>query len=135
MKKELLEKLEKERNDPSVIICSIDKDLKGTPGWHYEWPHHGNNGKLYWVSQEEADKWFYIQLLMGDKATDNIEGIKGIGEKKARKILKGLTTVEDMYRACLKAYEDHGMNYFDLLETANLIYIQREHNVLWTPPV
>ena len=64
------------------ILCSIDKDLLGVPGWHYNW------NKDDWprgVTQAEADFHWLVQLLMGD-STDNIEGMKGIGIAKAQKL-------------------------------------------------
>jgi len=66
------------------ICCSIDKDLLSVPGYHYNWnkddfPHQ--------VTQEEADYNWLVQLLMGD-STDNIAGMKGIGEKKAEKLIE-----------------------------------------------
>ena len=65
------------------ILCSIDKDLLGVPGWHYNW------NKDDWpreVTQDEADRHWLVQLLMGD-STDNIEGMKGIGIAKAQKLV------------------------------------------------
>ena len=41
---------------------------------------------------------FFTQALTGD-TSDNIKGIKGIGPKKAEKLLAGLTTEEDLYDA------------------------------------
>lgn len=66
----------------STIICSYDKDLKTIPGWHYDW----RTQTKFWVSEEEAEKFFWIQMLVGDGA-DNITGITGIGVKTAPKIL------------------------------------------------
>jgi len=65
-----------------TVIASIDKDLLMVAGKHY------NFVKKEWttVTPEEGIKWFYMQMLMGDKV-DNIIGIRGIGIKKAEKIL------------------------------------------------
>lgn len=66
----------------NTIICTIDKDLDTIQGWHYNW----RKNKKYWVSEEEADRFFWSQMLIGDTA-DNIFGIKGVGVKRAAKIL------------------------------------------------
>jgi DNA polymerase-1 len=67
------------------VICGIDKDLLQIPGHHY------NYGKDTWklINEEEALHNLYLQCLTGD-ATDNIPGLKGIGPKKAEKILAGV---------------------------------------------
>ena len=72
-------------NNEEYVICGIDKDLLQIPGHHY------NYGKDTWqmVNEEEALHNLYIQCLTGD-ATDNIPGLKGIGPKKAAKILTGV---------------------------------------------
>jgi 5'-3' exonuclease len=58
------------------IICSIDKDMKQIPGEHYNW----RQKKRFIVTEEEADKWFYTQVLTGD-STDGYSGCPGIGPK------------------------------------------------------
>ena len=65
-----------------TVIATIDKDLLMVEGKHY------NYGKGTWdtVSAEEGEYFFYKQMLTGDKV-DNIIGIRGIGEKKASKLL------------------------------------------------
>lgn len=68
-----------------TCICSLDKDLKMVPGWHYNW----NTDIKRRVSEEEGYRWFMYQLLVGD-GTDNIigcghdeEGVYGPRAKKA----------------------------------------------------
>ena len=70
--------------DQRIVVCTLDKDARGTPGLLYD-PNKGtvtnieglgylerklcSNGKtrkLYGVGR----KWFYSQLLTGDKADD-----------------------------------------------------------------
>jgi 5'-3' exonuclease len=81
-----------------TVIASIDKDLLMVAGKHY------NFVKDEWttVTPEESIKWFYMQMLMGDKV-DNIIGIRGIGIKKAEKILDKSSdwdaTIESHYEA------------------------------------
>ena len=113
--------------DPrDYVICSIDKDLNNLRGWHYNF--HKN--EMYYVKEEEAIKNFYKQLLTGDR-TDNIPGIKGIGDKKADKILDGLEEEEDLYRAVLEVYK-YNRDY--LLEQGRLLWIRRKKEELWMLP-
>jgi len=133
----------------STCICTIDKDLDGIVGWHYNW----NKDKLYIVNQYEADYFFYHQLLTGDPV-DNIEGCPSIGQKRADEILKGVTTTLEMFRRCQITYVNVHQKFADkfklscaidseaifegamrdLTENANLLWIQRVQGVLWQPP-
>ena len=72
-----------------TCVVSIDKDLRQIPGWHYNM----NSRTLEYVDAEEAELFYHCQLLAGD-TTDNINGIKGIGLKRALTKLTGLTTSE-----------------------------------------
>jgi len=80
-----------------TVIASIDKDLLMVAGRHYNFV----KDEYKTVTPEEGIRWFYTQLLMGDKV-DNIIGIRGIGIKKAEKILDASddwdATVEDYYK-------------------------------------
>lgn len=53
-----------------TCICTIDKDLKIVPGWHY----HLDKKTLYWQTELEGLKCFYKQILEGD-ASDGIPRI------------------------------------------------------------
>ena len=66
----------------NTMIASIDKDLLMVEGEHYNFVKKEFNHVTY----EAGIHWFYMQMLMGDKV-DNIIGIRGIGIKKAEKIL------------------------------------------------
>lgn len=68
--------------DKNTAISTIDKDLLMVEGKHF------NYNKRVWqtVTAEEGTKFFYKQMLTGDKV-DNIIGLYGIGEKKAIKLL------------------------------------------------
>lgn len=91
-------------------IVHVDKDLDQIPGWHY----NPKKDIIYHVDAFKAEYNFYTQLLTGDRV-DNIPGIRGIGPKKAEKILEGCSTVEDMVSAVKEVYKDKGFNdeYYD----------------------
>jgi hypothetical protein len=114
-----------------TCIATSDKDLDMVEGMHYSIYH--NN--LYYVSPEEAIRFFYTQLLTGD-STDNIVGVRGVGEKTAHKVLKGVSNEVEMYQRVLDMYEKvYRADGYDMLrEMADLLWIQREWGVLWTPP-
>ena len=83
------------------VIASIDKDLLCIEGAHYlihrdEFKH---------MDAESADEHYWIQVLMGD-GVDNIKGIKGVGPKKAAKILEGAKIGERKQRV-IDAYYEH----------------------------
>lgn len=104
------------------IICSIDKDLKCIPGKHYLM----HKKTIIEVSEEEALKHYYKQLLKGDP-TDNIPGVPRVGEVKAEKLLLDLTTEEE-FQECvveqyLNAYGDEWREY--LLSNAKMIHLQK----------
>ena len=108
-----------------VVIITTDKDLNMIPGRHYNFVKR----EFKEINAEEAMKFFYTQLLTGD-ATDNIQGVEGIGPKKAEKALQGAETEEDMYKVAQSLYGDDAL----LLENARLLWIRREPGQMWTPP-
>jgi hypothetical protein len=107
------------------VIMSIDKDLDMLRGWHYNFI----KDKKYLVDDQQAIKHFYTQILTGDRV-DNIVGLKGIGPKKAEKILQDCVTEEDMYQAVLKAYDNDETR---VLENGQLLWIRRKENQIWSP--
>ncbi len=108
------------------IIVSIDKDLDMIPGHHYN-PVKKDH---YYVNDKEAIKNFYRQILTGDKV-DNVQGLRGIGPKKADKILGDFDTDLAMYEAVLKAYDGDAER---VLENGQLLWIRRKGGELWQPP-
>ncbi len=108
------------------IIVSIDKDLDMIPGHHYN-PVKKDH---YYVNDKEAIKNFYRQILTGDKV-DNVQGLRGIGPKKADKILGDFDTDLAMYEAVLKAYDGDAER---VLENGQLLWIRRRKDEIWQPP-
>lgn len=79
------------QNDKSCIV-SIDKDLLQVPGRHYNWVRDERLA----VTPDIGLQKLYMQVLTGD-STDNIPGIRGIGDVKARSII----TAEEPVKATL----------------------------------
>ena len=120
--------IEAYRNEPEeTIIVSIDKDLNMIRGHHYNFVKE----EKYFVTEEEATRNFYLQILTGDKI-DNIIGLDGIGPVKSKKLLKDCNTELEMYEAVLKAYDGDEAR---VLENARLLWILREEKQVWQPPV
>jgi DNA polymerase-1 len=117
-----------------TVICSPDKDvLKQIPGKHYNYRWTAKSrGAWVTTSEEDAEKFLWQQVLMGD-STDAIPGLPGIGEKKALKILENS---ESPLNNCSKTYSalvlseyvkafgiSEGVSRF--AETFRLVYILR----------
>jgi 5'-3' exonuclease len=113
-------------DEEESIMVHIDKDLNQFRGHHYNY----RKKEKYYVSEFAGWYSFYLQILTGDRI-DNIEGLKGIGPAKGAKILKDCTTVEELYDAVLKAYDDDAERVH---ENAHLLYLQRKEGDVWQPP-
>ena len=111
---------------PNATIISIDKDMLQIPCHHY----NPNKKTFTTMSEREGSKFFYTQILTGDKA-DNIIGLYGIGPKKAEKLLADSVTDEEMYEECLRAY---GGEEDRVIENARLLWLRRYEGQLWEPP-
>ena len=126
------ENLEKEKEE--TIICTIDKDLNMIPGWHYNFVTQ----ECFHIDHLEAIRNFYKQLLTGDLATDNIQGIYGIGPVKADKLLKDCADEYEMYEVVSKIYEEKWPTtnwQAALIENGRLLWILRKPSEMWHPPV
>lgn len=121
----------------NTIAVHIDKDINMIPGRH-----------MYWLTQETYEvpnrlgtveiknkkavgrglKFFYHQLLTGDKQTDNIPGCPGIGDKTAYTLLKDCETEKECFDIVLETYKNkYPENTIDVLEEmADLLWICRD---------
>ena len=113
------------RNNES-IIASIDKDFLQLRGNHWNFVKK----EMTFVTEEEAIKNFYRQVLTGDRV-DNIIGLKGIGPVKADKILQGCESGTEMYLACIEAY---GGAEERVIENCGLLWLRRTVGEIWQPP-
>lgn len=114
-----------------TILAHLDKDLNQIKGLHYNWELRRlgevvREKRIYTVSNEEADYWFFYQLLVGD-TTDNIKGVRGIGPKKAAGILHGCESNRERYEAVLERYSSE--EELDL--NAQCVYIHRKLGDHW----
>ena len=83
----------------TTCIASLDKDLDMIPGAHYHW----KKKIMYTVSVPDANTWYYTQLLTGDP-TDNIYGMRGIGQKRAAVYLQKKPNKMTYYTHILNRY-------------------------------
>lgn len=117
--------------DPATsVIVSIDKDLDNTPGWHYNY----DKDTTYYIDEHQASLNFYRQLLSGDP-TDNIPGIKGIGKKRAEDTLQLPLTDERLCSIVWKVYQEHGYDWSYMVQQGRLLWMLRERDVMWYPPI
>ena len=133
--------------DPDkYIVASIDKDLKTVPCTLYNWNH---DKKPRLISQEEADRWFYMQAVAGDP-TDGYSGCPDIGMGKAEVIVSDLVklvpyehtfkrgkrkgetetrfmkeTADSVWEAIVSHYEAKGLNESFAIRQAQVARILR----------
>jgi len=103
-----------------AVAVTIDKDLKGVPGWH--WNPDKQDAPEY-ISEYDADKFFACQIVAGDP-TDGIPGLPGKGPKYfENRILK--FDHEDWFQEILWAYEELGYDKEYFLSQARCVRILR----------
>lgn len=108
----------KTKGNPTKILVHVDKDLNMSNGCHY----NPDKNLFYYITPEEADYNFALQMLTGDK-TDNIIGLpnlgddfrqrfslpkrSGVGKKTAEVILEDVKgqSLQTLYLRVLEAYK------------------------------
>jgi DNA polymerase-1 len=121
------------------ILATIDKDLQQIPGELYNW----NLDVFKEIAPEEADRFFYLQVLTGDSC-DGYTGCPGIGPIRAEKILAEAEEEGISYwEAIHVVYVSHGLTEADAIQQARVARILRASDYdfktkeikLWTPSV
>ena len=117
---------------PAAYVVGEDKDLDTI------FCNRIDKNGLRFVHHTTAEHNFYKQVLMGDSA-DNVKGLPGIGARKANHILDGnwgIAAYERVLKAYLEAHnydEEEACAY--LYETANLLYLRKDFDDYWNPPI
>lgn len=117
-----------------TVVVTLDKDMRTLPGNHYN-PAKPDEG-IFKVTPKEAALYHMTQTLTGDP-TDHYKGCRGIGPKKAFKLLEGCSgrSVEDYYRSLWKVvvdtYESRGYTKADALVQARCARILQSTD--WNP--
>ena len=142
--------------NPNSIHIGIDKDLLQVEGWHYRYQTHNSpEVPLRYISNEGflelqvtgkkkklvggGYKWFYAQMLMGDK-TDEIYGPKGYGDVKVYNTLCGAKTELECYEIVKQCYDGAFENgELRMQENASLLWMVRGYDdegnlIMWRAP-
>lgn len=101
-------------------VVSIDKDLRQIAGGYY----HFVNGTYENITEFDAAKHLYTQLLTGDNA-DNIPGLPRVGPKTAERFLAGINTELGLLERCTFLYRERGIDNSELLLRLRLLRILR----------
>jgi DNA polymerase-1 len=121
----------------TAIAVTIDKDLCGVPGWHWN-PDKEKNPRF--ITEEEANDFFVCQIISGD-TTDNIPGLPKCGKKFFEKAIQCFDA-EDRYQETWWAFEERGYDYEYFLSQARCVRILRmedydvdtQQPILWDIP-
>jgi DNA polymerase I len=118
------------------VLTTIDKDFESLPVTLFNW---NKDKKPRTISKLKADKNFHLQWLMGD-ACDGFHGCRGIGPKKAMKIL-GERKPNEWSAAVVETYADRCYTWDEILQQARVARILRHEDfdfkknevILWSP--
>lgn len=119
-----------------VVIVANDKDLLTVPGLHHVPRRH--DGRVFTVTQEEADRAHLLQTLTGD-GSDGYPGCPGVGPKRAAEVLIGPPA--EWWPRVVLAYQARGLTTADALAQARVARILRSEDydlaarrvIAWTP--
>jgi len=105
------------------IIVSLDKDLKQVPNTFF---YNLVTGAVEAITREAAYTNLFLQCLTGD-AVDHIGGIKGVGKKKAEKLIANhcITNHDELYAAVLEVYLLYGYTERDAQAVFDCVVMQR----------
>lgn len=122
------------------VVATQDKDMQMLYGWHIDWITYEMFKVPYGTyemvvgDKVYGDKWFLLQMLMGDKADHipglmrHVDGHQGkVGPATATKFLKGTANVAEGIEVVIQKYKDTwGASWSDFFaENAGLLWIRR----------
>lgn len=122
------------------VVCSFDKDFNNIPGWHYNYI----KDELYYLTEIEALRNFYLQILTGD-TSDGIPRIKkGWRQKEAEEAISEAKTEKEMFDIVYKVIynvlkEDENNQDLEVLakdtvlSRGRLVWLRRQQNEMWEP--
>jgi len=102
------------------VLMGMDKDNLQSPGWHYNYVSH----IAKFITPMEAQWSLAYQLLAGD-AGDNIPGLVGIGDAKARKMFLANPNLPPM-KVVYEEYKSRGLLPKYYKEQYRLLYMLRD---------
>jgi len=105
------------------VIAHIDKDIDMVEGWHYNFTKE----TLYYIDEDQGYYKMCMQMLTGD-STDSIQGLRGIGPKRAAVLLESITDKGKLLAKVREAWQKaHPEDWKERLETCwNLLYMRRD---------
>lgn len=109
------------------ITVSVDKDFDTLPVPRVNQDKLGNG--IHTPTPEEADYFFFSQILMGDKA-DGFPGCPGFGPVSAKKLLDK-TPREEWWDTIVAAFEKKKLTEEDALMNARMAFILRDGYYDW----
>lgn len=111
-----------------VWVCSPDKDLKQTPGRHFDY----KKGESVIITESEGKARLYAQMLMGD-TVDNIAGVPKCGPKTVQELLS--KTEPMMWDSVVRAkYDDYYGPYYGPIifaENQAVVQMMDKSHPLW----
>lgn len=115
-----------------TCIVSNDKDMLMIPGHHYIWT------KDTWLyrTQEDADSFFWFQMMTGDKQVDNIPGLKGYGPPGGKASAIVMSCEGDLNRLRSEVEQLYNKQYGSdweavMNEIGTLLWIRRKGYLTW----
>tara|TARA_R110000868_G_scaffold346893_3_gene607994 strand:+ start:2731 stop:3414 length:684 start_codon:yes stop_codon:yes gene_type:complete len=113
-----------------TIICTLDKDLLQVPGKHFSWEISGANwtrpDRFLTQTELEGNRLFFEQCIKGD-TSDNVVGIKGLGDKKAKNMLQNCDTEQQMFEIVQDLYSDDDR----FIRNASCLWMKRSIEDNW----
>ena len=120
--------------NPKAVLCSPDKDLKQIPGFHLNYKQNTEDSPLQVdiIEYNTAKRNLWTQVLTGD-TTDNVNGITGMGEAKAKKLLDETQQLLWENAVQLAYQKQYGPYYGPIIftETYNTIRLMTPSHPLW----